>query len=268
MDQLLNREELSRFMRMAEGCEVSADVYSWLLATFDAKPENDTTSVSDSLASSGDSLASSVDREDCAHQKSRLRTPLLQHHAHSAFFFQNGGGLTADGLVECYKFMFVRSGCNENTIWRDLLYMGYDEQLNLINARTVVVSVHSEQGAVDLDPLPSFDPQIFEAAIELPVKKNGKAQDLSADGGVRLYVQKAGYSGIALAVENNLSSTIRATVDCSDSVNAVSHRGSDLYGEEIIAPGEMQVVHFLMPNGPGKWKMAYKAGFEQLADES
>jgi hypothetical protein len=41
-----------------------------------------------------------------------------------------------------------------------------------------------------------------------------------------------------------------------------------LYGEEIIAPGEMQVVHFLMPNGPGKWKMAYKAGFEQLVEDS
>ena len=54
---------------------------------------------------------------------------------------------------------------------RDLECFGYDEDLNLIGSRGVVISVHSESKA-RLHTVP-FDPIAYEEAMELPIMKSG-----------------------------------------------------------------------------------------------
>jgi hypothetical protein len=39
--------------------------------------------------------------------------------------------------------MVRAGGGDEGIVWRDLLYMGYNDRLKLVGARTIVVSVHA-----------------------------------------------------------------------------------------------------------------------------
>ena len=41
-------------------------------------------------------------------------------------------------------YMYETSGRDPETIWRDLIYMGYDKSLRLLYARTVVLAVHAD----------------------------------------------------------------------------------------------------------------------------
>ena len=41
-------------------------------------------------------------------------------------------GLTPLGLRQCYMYMYETSGRDPETIWRDLMYMGYDKSLRLL----------------------------------------------------------------------------------------------------------------------------------------
>ena len=53
------------------------------------------------------------------------------------------GGLTQDGFRAAYMYMFKSSGCDPETLWRDLTYMGYDRSLDLLYARTLILGFHS-----------------------------------------------------------------------------------------------------------------------------
>jgi len=85
-------DELNSFSQMAEGCDMTNEVYKWLIQNFDSRD----------------------------------------------------GGITADGFVNCYYYMFQAGDEDPNVLWRDLRYMGYDNGLNLAGARTFVLSVHSD----------------------------------------------------------------------------------------------------------------------------
>mmetsp|Transcript_7350 Transcript_7350/g.13248 ORF Transcript_7350/g.13248 Transcript_7350/m.13248 type:complete len:822 (-) Transcript_7350:36-2501(-) len=174
------------------------------------------------------------------------------------------GGLTADGFRQCYMYMWEASGRDEETIWRDLIYMGYDRHLRLLFARTCILAIHSE-GDFELHPQP-FDADAYEEAMELPIKAFGKCAEY-ADGKAKLYTRKAGYSGVSFAVENNSSEPLEFTLDCSESKNVMSHRGT-LVAVQIIPPKETKVMHHLMPkNAFVAWSWSYKASMSWIDSE-
>jgi hypothetical protein len=235
MDGLLNRAELCDFLQLAEGGapgggsanKVTDAVYRWLLATFDSRAHG----TNGGGGGGGGGAAARA----------------------AAAAVSGAGGLTPDGLVEAYKFMFEQGGNTEATVWRDLLFMGYDERLNLVNARVGVVSLHSEKPTT-LKQLPLFDMAAYEAALELPIRRNGSQSAASKDGHLQLYTLRSGYSGVSLAVENTGPAAVVATVDCSRASNCVSHRG-ELKAREVLAPGQFKVMHHLMPASSGPWTL-------------
>lgn len=161
-------------------------------------------------------------------------------------------------------YMWEASGRDEETIWRDLIYMGYDRHLRLLFARTCILAIHSE-GDFELHPQP-FDADAYEEAMELPIKAFGKCAEY-ADGKAKLYTRKAGYSGVSFAVENNSSEPLEFTLDCSESKNVMSHRGT-LVAVQIIPPKETKVMHHLMPkNAFVAWSWSYKASMSWIDSE-
>jgi hypothetical protein len=90
-----------------------------------------------------------------------------------------------------------------------------------------------------------FDADAYEEAMELPIKEFGKCKSLEG-GRVKLYTRRAGYSGVSFAVENCCKQAIQFTLDCSDSRNVMSHRGT-LRAMQTIPPSETKVLHHLMP---------------------
>lgn len=191
LDGLLSREELAAFLLMTEGCELSEQVFRWLLEQFDSR----------------------------------------------------GGGLTPEGFRAVYMYLFDTSDGDPETIWRDLIFMGYDRSLELVYARTCVVAFHAT-GEFVLHPQP-FNQEAFKQAMELPIRELGKCQDL-AQGRCKLFTRRAGYSGVSFAVENCSDTAVTFTLDCSDSTNVMSHRGK-LRASQMVGPGETKVLHHLMP---------------------
>ena len=67
-------------------------------------------------------------------------------------FDSYNGGLTQDGFRAVYMYMFESSGADVETIWRDLIYMGYDRSLDLLYARTCMLAFHSMNNEFELHP--------------------------------------------------------------------------------------------------------------------
>lgn len=203
-------------------------------------------------------------------------------------FNSRDGGITPDGFVECYvcawarwqglgarvvvvvvvyvpcslaRFpasdMFEITGRKPETVWRDLHYFGYDNDLDLAYARGFVFSVHAEQPVTVEER--AFDPALYEEAMERPIKQFGTVREYR-DGAVKLYCHKAGYWGVAFAAENCSGRRISFKLDCSSSKNVVSHRG-DLVHTEDIPPGETKVMHHLMPAEQKAWAWGFKPSF-------
>lgn len=71
----------------------------------------------------------------------------------------------------------------------------------------------------------------------------------------------------SFAVENYSSEPLEFTLDCSESKNVMSHRGS-LVAVQIIPPKETKVMHHLMPsNAFSAWSWSYKASMSWIGDE-
>ena len=66
-----------------------------------------------------------------------------------------------------------------------------------------------------------FDPELFEEAMELPVKERGTVSDFDG-GAIKLHTLKSGYWGMTLACENcNPDKAVTFTLDCTRSTNVV-----------------------------------------------
>jgi hypothetical protein len=125
------------------------------------------------------------------------------------------GGLTPDGFVALYKWMYETSGKNEvgvvftdvcggplrdvvvldhvlpqSVIWKDLKYFGYNDSLEETGGRSFVISVHSDTDAMELLRVP-FDAKIYEDAVELPVVQHGTRKDVF-NGKITQYTLKSG----------------------------------------------------------------------------
>jgi len=173
------------------------------------------------------------------------------------------GGLTPDGFVQYCWYMLQRYGGPEEgqqALWAHLRFMGYDRRLQLNRARSFVMSVHSAFAA-SLLQVP-FCAQVYEEALELPVKELGEKRSIPGDGGeLVVYTHKAGYWGVTLAVENKYTQSMRVTVDCSKSDNLVSSAG-ELDSTMTIPAGETKICHHLLPQKQSGWSWAYSMAWK------
>lgn len=89
----------------------------------------------------------------------------------------------------------------------------------------------------------------------------GNVQDLEG-GKISFYVKNNGYYGMSFMVANNSADiALRIAVDCSKSINAMSHRGS-LVSHDHLEPGEDMLVHHLMPLRSGvPWSCGYDVSY-------
>jgi len=250
LDGVLNREELNSFMQMTEGCTMQEEVRLYYV-----------------IAVVSCALCFCLIFNFCAFVCCRpfsLASAQVYNWIMSTFDSYQGG-LTADGFRQAYIYMWESSGRDPETIWRDLIYMGYDRNLNLLYARTCILAIHSE-APFELHPQP-FDADAYEEAMELPIKVFGKCAEY-ADGKAKLFTRKAGYSGVSFAVENCSSKPLEFTLDCSESKNVMSHKGT-LVAVTLIPPNETKVMHHLMPaNAFSAWSWSYKASMSFYDEEN
>ena len=170
-------------------------------------------------------------------------------------FDSRDGGLTADGLVQLYSYMYDLSRDVE-TLWRDFVFMGFDETLKACEVRAFVVSIHS---LVDMEVMQlPFDEDVFEEAMGLAIKASGEAFMMTG-GQVVLYASKNG-CGVSLAVDNMTERDIRLTLDCSESINVISNSGYLIVERHIIA-GETKVMLHLMQMETEMWTWRYRVDF-------
>jgi hypothetical protein len=169
-----------------------------------------------------------------------------------------GGGLTPDGFVQYCWYMLQRyggEGEGEKAVWAHLQFMGYDRRLQLNRARSFVMSVHSAF-ETELTQVP-FCAQVYEEALELPVKELGEKRVIPGDGGeLVVYTHKAGYWGVTVAVENKYTHDMNVKVDCSKSDNLVSSAG-ELDSTMLVPAGETKICHHLLPKKQSGWSWAY-----------
>lgn len=120
------------------------------------------------------------------------------------YFDNRDGALTMDGFLAAYLYVFQSRGCNEAQLWKELKSLGFNEQLEEVNARTFVVSVHADMtpGAT-LEEI-AFDPELYEDAVELPIIQTGKTTDF-ADGAIALHSQMSAHGGLSFAVSGGAS---------------------------------------------------------------
>ena len=237
MDGVLSRKELDHFMQMSEGAAMQPRVYDWIISTFECQ------SVSSRIGDGNE-------KEDV--------------------------GLTPRGFLALYLYIFESGGADEDLLWRDLKFMGYDEHLNLVGARSFVLSTHAPAGcAIVIQKVP-YDREAYAAALVVPVKSDPDTREvLDADGDVIFYRRSGGNWGVSFAVENGAGrrrspsqkvdgdhgQILVFTLDCSDSKNTLSHTGG-LSCTVKVLPGKTEVVHHLVPKKQSSWQWQYDAKWE------
>lgn len=161
------------------------------------------------------------------------------------YFDNTNGQLTKDGFVAAYKYIFDSRGCDVEQLRKELHSLGYNDQLELVDSRSWVLSLHSDcTPAASLEEVP-FDAELFEDAMEMPIIEHGQSAEY-ADGLIVVHTQQSSHGGLSFAITNN--STFRGifTMDMSQGgVNVMSHQGN-MVVEIQVEPKETEIVHHLM----------------------
>jgi hypothetical protein len=182
-------------------------------------------------------------------------------------------GITADGFVDMYMWMVTASGSDEEVVWRDLNRLGYDRKLDLVGARSFVVSVHTDK-EVQIARV-AFDPAAYEDAMELPCMERGVASRVCGNR-LTTYTYFAGFWGATVAVKNETSKPLTVVADATATKNIVrcrfasssasahlcvciswlwtqmSSTGS-LLAEVVVPPMETEIMFHLVPITRDPW---------------
>ena len=120
--------------------------------------------------------------------------------------------------------------------------------------------VHGTTERYSLQHVPCEDTRTMEEAQELVIVQYGEKRAFE-DKMINLYTYRAGYHGVSLLVENCHHMPLVFTLDCSESENVISHRGT-LSHTETVPPHHRVIFHHLMPREHGAaWAWAYSAGY-------
>ena len=172
----------------------------------------------------------------------------------------SGTGFCSGGIVAA-TVSVEQLNAGLGAVREDLRCLGYDgDSLELIAGRCLGLVMHSDV-PFELRPM-KFDPHMYEETLELPILAQAREQQFE-DGKICLYIQKSGYFGVSFVVRNNSpQATLHFALDCSSSVNAMSHRGT-LEVHDIIDPGDDKLLLHVMPADAGaEWAWGYSASYQ------
>ncbi|EDQ86571.1 uncharacterized protein MONBRDRAFT_33774 [Monosiga brevicollis MX1] len=169
-----------------------------------------------------------------------------------------GAGITRDGLVT-----FI-SRHNESEIHEALLNLGYSQDLQTTQERSVVLSVHSTANAPIVQN--AYDQELEHKALELWIRARGKSKEYD-NGKLLVWELGRGDSGTTIAVETHYTREAEVTIDCSGS-NNVAFSNDNPCLVKHVEPGKMTIFHHLSPLDPTKsWRWTYQLNLRTAAME-
>jgi len=173
-------------------------------------------------------------------------------------FDSREGGLSRQGFKDVQMYMYRASGFDDMTIWKDLIYLGYNQSLNLIDTEKLTVVCHSESSEISIQQIP-FDQDVYNEANDLlATSLDGEVKEM-CDGELKLYIAEVGMNmtGVSLAIENCSAQQLEVELDCSGSTNTISNRGCLTFCANVL-PGEVVLLHYLFPlNMAEDWSWEY-----------
>jgi hypothetical protein len=143
---------------------------------------------------------------------------------------------------------------------KELQYLGYCPQtLRPLRSRDATLVIHSSHPLKGVRGIP-FDAAVFEDALEMPILNMGTK--LAVDGGIEICELRTGYNGMSLlGVNNSPDRTLTMRIDCSGSVNTVSHTGS-LVAMVTIEPMNAEILLHLLPaREETDWSAVYEVSY-------
>ena len=141
----------------------------------------------------------------------------------------------------------------------ELEALGFDPNtLSLVRGRELTLVLHTDL-PVELEAI-TFDADAFEEAIELPIIATGECHQLD-NSRIQFYSKPSGYNGISFVAVNASTSVLHFALDCSKSVNAMSHTGS-LVAVVRIEAGQAKLLQHLLPAcQDSEWSWSYEASY-------
>ena len=141
-----------------------------------------------------------------------------------------------------------------NVLMSTLKALGYDNNLQLNAARSVVVVIHSDENISSSFLKTETDSPIYEEAMEQPIIHSGVVKQYD---GLKLYKQKNGYCGVSFVAMNESSTAIAEVSMEIRGKNTMSYVGH-LKRTVEIPPNEAKVLQHLMPDDSlSGWSYGY-----------
>jgi Ca2+-binding EF-hand superfamily protein len=169
-------------------------------------------------------------------------------------------GLSLAGFLRAQLYIFNKTNGDEEKLWNEFRLLGYDDNLQLRSCRSAVLAIHSTISDFSLDIVP-YDENAFMDGQELVILSKGEITSYE-DNKIKLYKYHSGFNGISLLVENKHHLPLVMLIDCSESENLYSNRGT-LIHKDIILPNKRVIMHHLCPYDPENktWVLAYTASY-------
>jgi hypothetical protein len=200
-----------------------------MLASFDTKaPEPGSASSGRLLTQYGFRAAMSCNHADSVNGHMRTNTGASSGVAHAA------------------------AKARQKALLSDLHALGYDDDLNLVGARSINIAIHSEEDIshcfVSSDP----DGLIYEAAMELPVVHTGSCEGMEYSDW-KMFTKSNGFSGSSYCAQNLSKDRALDISYTVTGINVTSATGA-LAGSVLIPPGECEILQHVMPTrGSHSW---------------
>ena len=148
-------------------------------------------------------------------------------------------------------------------ISKDIFFMGYNQNMELINAATYVLAVYSAPDAAVSVSREFFDAEAYALAIRLPILKYGDKAEL---GGVLDYfVTHTNHQAVVawLPINNTSKQSYVVSMDCG-SINA------DTYCIKMkrsisVPKNSIRIIQHAVPSEEAAWSFTYQNSWEKTS---
>ena len=174
-------------------------------------------------------------------------------------------GLTVDGFLSLYNYMVDSCDGDERLISKDIFFMGYNQNMELINAATYVLAVYSAPDATVSLSREFFDAEAYALAIRLPILKYGDKAELGGRSGLSCYSYKSPSGcGISFLIKNTSKQSYVVSMDCTGSINA------DTYCIKMkrsisVPKNSIRIIQHAVPSEEAAWSLTYKNSWEKTS---
>ena len=143
--------------------------------------------------------------------------------------------------------------------------MGYNQNMELINAATYVLAVYSAPDATVSLSREFFDAEAYALAIRLPILKYGDKAELGGRSGLSCYSYKSPSGcGISFLIKNTSKQSYVVSMDCTGSINA------DTYCIKMkrsisVPKNSIRIIQHAVPSEEAAWSLTYKNSWEKTS---